>query len=102
MILEQLPGYTQAGDVTTVLSYGYWPSYNRPFFPETARLSGIDAEIAKFPNSTYFTYSGYALHTRTHCTDADMREAAAPDTPRPAYTCLFATGTHAPTYSVAT
>merc|ERR1719350_2493631 len=35
---EQLPGYFKWDDQTTVLSYGYWPSYNAAFYPETAAL----------------------------------------------------------------
>ena len=45
VILEQLPGYTQSGDVTQILNYGYFPSYNRCFFAETAALSGQNAMV---------------------------------------------------------
>jgi hypothetical protein len=33
-IAEQIPGYIQAADKTDVLRFGYWPSYNIPFFKE--------------------------------------------------------------------
>lgn len=39
-ILEQLPGYTQAADLTHILRYGYFPSYNRAYFAQTRALSG--------------------------------------------------------------
>lgn len=39
---EQLPGYFHYEDQTKVLSYGYWPSYNKALYPETARLIGQD------------------------------------------------------------
>ena len=35
-IVEQLPLYTQAADVTSYLVDGHWPSYNRPFFPKSS------------------------------------------------------------------
>jgi hypothetical protein len=39
-ILEQIPGYTEAADVTNYLLFGYWPSYNIPFFSEISERSG--------------------------------------------------------------
>eukprot|EP00854_Cymbomonas_tetramitiformis_P012788 gene12788-15116_t len=56
-ILEQLPGFIQAADVTDILRYGYWPSYNRPYFEEVRKRSGSAAMAAKFGD--YFTYSLY-------------------------------------------
>ncbi len=34
MIAEQLPGIIVSGDVTDILNFGYWPSYNRAYFQE--------------------------------------------------------------------
>ena len=34
MIAEQLPGLIVSGDVTDILNFGYWPSYNRAFFAQ--------------------------------------------------------------------
>mmetsp|Transcript_26334 Transcript_26334/g.73628 ORF Transcript_26334/g.73628 Transcript_26334/m.73628 type:complete len:590 (-) Transcript_26334:224-1993(-) len=34
---EQLPGYFYFEDQSRVLSYGYWPSYNKAVYPETQR-----------------------------------------------------------------
>jgi len=39
-VLEQLPGFIKSADVTNILNYGYWPSYNVPFFPEVYERSG--------------------------------------------------------------
>jgi len=40
-ILEQIPGYIESADVTETLSYGYWPSYNVPYFPLIYNISGF-------------------------------------------------------------
>ena len=31
---EQAPGWWHAADQTATLAYGYWPSYNRPYFQQ--------------------------------------------------------------------
>lgn len=33
-VVEQIPGLTVSSDETRVLQFGFWPSYNVPFFPE--------------------------------------------------------------------
>jgi hypothetical protein len=41
-VLEQLPGYVHAEDLTAVLtSRGYWPSYNSPYYPDVYNMSGL-------------------------------------------------------------
>jgi hypothetical protein len=41
-VLEQLPGYIHAEDLTAVLtSRGYWPSYNSPYYPDVYNMSGL-------------------------------------------------------------
>jgi len=39
-VAEQIPGRVEYEDVTEVLRYGYFPSYNVPFFPDIWAISG--------------------------------------------------------------
>lgn len=56
-IIEQIPGYTQAADVTSVMvAQGYWPSYNIPYFPEVYNMSGYPAKAAQY--GPQYTYAG--------------------------------------------
>lgn len=48
-ILEQLPGKTQAKDVTDVLQkQGYWASYNTPYFTDIFEASGSPKMVEKY------------------------------------------------------
>lgn len=38
--MEQIPGLVIAEDLTSVLQWGYWASYNIPYFPLIFNLSG--------------------------------------------------------------
>ena len=40
VILEQLPGLIVTGDVSGILNLGYFPSFNRAYFPAIFTLSG--------------------------------------------------------------
>lgn len=54
-IVEQIPGYTQTADVTSVLeSQTYWPSYNIPYFPEVFERSGYPSFVDK--KGSEYTY----------------------------------------------
>jgi hypothetical protein len=53
-ILEQIPGYVESADVTQILSYGYWPSYNVPFFSYIYNISGFAYYAEHY--GTMFTY----------------------------------------------
>lgn len=53
-ILEQIPGYVQSADVTGILSYGYWPSYNVPYFPYVYEVSGFGYYAEKY--GSFFSY----------------------------------------------
>ena len=59
MIIEQLPEYTESGDVTPYLTKGYWPSYNIPYFKTIYEKSGYIETIENNP-SLYdsYDYSG--------------------------------------------
>jgi len=39
-VAEQIPGQVESADLTNVLKYGYWPSYNVPYFPDIWEKSG--------------------------------------------------------------
>ncbi|CAK1547522.1 unnamed protein product [Leptosia nina] len=48
-VLEQLPGFTEAADLTDELKRTtYFPSYNIPYFPRMFNLSGGNERIATF------------------------------------------------------
>jgi hypothetical protein len=36
-VAEQIPGLVVAADQTDKLAFGYWPSYNVPYYPEIYR-----------------------------------------------------------------
>jgi hypothetical protein len=46
-VAEQVPGLVVAADMTSVLSLGYWPSFNVPAFPEIYNKSGYPDFVAK-------------------------------------------------------
>ena len=50
-VVEQIPGKVIGADQTQILSYGYWPSYNVPFYKEVFTISGYP-EILKRPNAS--------------------------------------------------
>ncbi len=54
-IAEQIPGYIQSADKTDVLRFGYWPSYNIPFFPEVrARIGCKYSTVSSVTNAFNF------------------------------------------------
>jgi hypothetical protein len=55
-IAEQIPGYIQSADKTDVLRFGYWPSYNIPFFPEVRARIGWDSLVTRMPHMAYDFY----------------------------------------------
>jgi hypothetical protein len=59
MIIEQLPQYTESGDITHYLRKGYWPSYNIPFFRSIYEKSGYIETIKEKPELyDSYDYSG--------------------------------------------
>jgi hypothetical protein len=51
-IAEQIPGLVQSQDVSGILQYGYWPSYNVPFSPYINQVSGIYDLLKKHPDAS--------------------------------------------------
>jgi hypothetical protein len=44
-VLEQIPGFTKAHDLTyELIKQGYWASYNLPFFATIAEMSGVSKQ----------------------------------------------------------
>ena len=59
MIIEQLPQFTDSGDVTPHLRRGYWPSYNIPYFKSIYEKSGYIETIKERPDLyDSYDYSG--------------------------------------------
>eukprot|EP01113_Clastostelium_recurvatum_P033533 TRINITY_DN443_c0_g1_i1.p1 TRINITY_DN443_c0_g1~~TRINITY_DN443_c0_g1_i1.p1 ORF type:complete len:558 (-),score=91.19 TRINITY_DN443_c0_g1_i1:82-1719(-) len=53
-ILETMPGAVYTEDVSHILEYGYWPSYNRPYFPEVYNAMGYAFYTQKY--GSFFSY----------------------------------------------
>ena len=55
-VIEEIPGQIPGADLTEVLSYGYWPSYNVPYFKQVYETSGMSALAARgVPSADYQT-----------------------------------------------
>ncbi|KAL4431400.1 hypothetical protein ABPG75_006656 [Micractinium tetrahymenae] len=46
-VAEQIPGLVVAADMTQTLGFGYWPSFNVPYFPEIYNRSGYPDFISR-------------------------------------------------------
>jgi len=56
-VAEQFPGVVQSADVTTILGFGYWPSYNVPYFKPMFDLAGYP-EALKLQGPVMTSYEG--------------------------------------------
>eukprot|EP01060_Flectonema_neradi_P030152 TRINITY_DN430_c1_g3_i1.p1 TRINITY_DN430_c1_g3~~TRINITY_DN430_c1_g3_i1.p1 ORF type:complete len:553 (+),score=98.41 TRINITY_DN430_c1_g3_i1:75-1661(+) len=55
-VMEEIPGQLPGADLTDVLSYGYWPSYNVPYFPQIYAQSGLpELALRGVPSASYQT-----------------------------------------------
>ena len=53
-VVEEIPGQMPGKDVSEILSYGYWPSYNVPYFPQVYEDSGFAAMALRgVPSAAY-------------------------------------------------
>jgi hypothetical protein len=50
-VVEQIPGRVESKDVTDILAFGYWPSYNVPFFASIRDESGYTDLVKKNPQA---------------------------------------------------
>jgi hypothetical protein len=76
-IIEQIPGYTEAADVTSILRYGYWPSYNSAYFRNVRSKAGYDDILAQHPDLRdvldYNTCARANIFRRDHSKVVDMQ-----------------------------
>jgi len=47
-VVEQIPGLMMSADQTQILKFGYWPSYNIPFYREIYNLAGYNQAVQLF------------------------------------------------------
>ncbi|KAF4648535.1 phospholipase B domain containing, partial [Perkinsus chesapeaki] len=52
-VVESVPGLTIGADLTEALRWGYWASYNSPYFPEVRKISGYDGAYNKTHNPSF-------------------------------------------------
>jgi len=62
--VEQVPGLVVGGDVTVQLAYGYFPSYNVPFWPSIYTISGYPTALADYGVAAPMTGVHYQLAPR--------------------------------------
>ncbi|KXJ12240.1 Phospholipase B [Exaiptasia diaphana] len=69
-VVEQIPTYVESGDQTSILRYGYWPSYNIPFYEKVRDLRTI--EILMRYNG--YQFDPYSLNSsiRAICSRGDL------------------------------
>lgn len=68
-VVEEMPGLMVGADQSVMLSRGYWPSYNVPFYPEVFNKSGYPQMVAQHGN--FFTYE---LHPRAQIFRRDQAQ----------------------------
>ena len=62
-VVEQLPGLVKSNNVTDILKFGYWSSYNIPFDQEIYNLSGLKEIIKEKPETA--AYLDYDISARS-------------------------------------
>eukprot|EP01061_Rhynchopus_euleeides_P031823 TRINITY_DN526_c0_g1_i3.p2 TRINITY_DN526_c0_g1~~TRINITY_DN526_c0_g1_i3.p2 ORF type:complete len:536 (+),score=260.16 TRINITY_DN526_c0_g1_i3:43-1650(+) len=72
-VIEEIPGQIPGGDMTEILSYGYWPSYNVPYFPNIYATSGMQAlALRGVPSADYQTAPRALIFRRDADTVVDL------------------------------
>ena len=80
-VLEQIPGFTKAHDLTyELIKQGYWASYNVPFFATIAEMAGVSRQCYRGCHSFFFSVlnftltqlSGFDEYCHKHCARAKM------------------------------
>jgi len=70
-LVEQIPRLVAHGDVTPILRYGYFPSYNEPYFKEVYAAAGYAAYV----NKTHDFEETHSLAPRATIFRRDQHEA---------------------------
>eukprot|EP01006_Ploeotia_vitrea_P060649 TRINITY_DN76286_c0_g1_i1.p1 TRINITY_DN76286_c0_g1~~TRINITY_DN76286_c0_g1_i1.p1 ORF type:complete len:530 (-),score=39.02 TRINITY_DN76286_c0_g1_i1:82-1671(-) len=73
-ILEQLPGIVEVGDMTQTLAFGYWPSYNVPYFPKVYQAANYTSAAKIQPHAFSFQLCARATIFRRNETDVSNIE----------------------------
>ena len=72
MIVEQMPGFIEANDVTDHLKFGYWPSYNIPYSKNVSKYAEIENTINKKPERNMKIYMDYNTCSRANIMRRDQ------------------------------
>ena len=73
-VMEEIPGQLPGADMTEVLSYGYWPSYNVPYFPQIYMQSGLpELALRGVPSASYQTAPRAKIFRRDADTVTDLQ-----------------------------
>ena len=72
MIVEQMPGFIEANDVTDHLKFGYWPSYNIPYSKNVSKYAEIENTINKKPERNMKLYMDYNTCSRANIMRRDQ------------------------------
>ena len=72
MIIEQMPGFIEANDVTDHLKFGYWPSYNVPYSKNVSDYANISNTINSKPDRNMNYYMDYNTCSRANIMRRDQ------------------------------
>eukprot|EP00756_Hemistasia_phaeocysticola_P026187 Hpha_TRINITY_DN16047_c0_g1::TRINITY_DN16047_c0_g1_i1::g.121110::m.121110 len=72
-VSEEIPGQFPGADVTDVLAFGYWPSYNVPYFPQVYAASRYgDLAAQGVPSASFQTAPRAKIFRRDEATVVDL------------------------------
>ena len=74
MIVEQMPGFVEANDVTNYLKFGYWPSYNVPFSKNISEYGNVSSTINSKPERDMKLYNTYDTCSRAKIMRRDQNK----------------------------
>merc|ERR1740139_1848643 len=73
-VIEQVPGLVEGQDATTLLEYGYFPSFNIPFFSNVWKRAGYQSrfEAHGSPGLTHALAPRAQIFRRDHAMATDV------------------------------